>query len=317
MPTLTTSNVDINYRDSGPRGGHAVLLIHGWPDDASTWDEVTLQLNEAGLRTIVSTLRGFGETRVHEGAGRTGNSAVLAMDMIALMDGLNVEGFMVAGHDWGSNTAEAMAVGWPDRVERMAMLATPSRLGGMPTPPFGQAQLDWYHWFMATARGAVAVADDRRSFAHIHWVNWSPPGWFAETTFDRVAHSFKNPDWVDVTLHSYRARWDEAKPDPDSQWLEDKFKATSTLSLPTMYFQGAVGRWMNHNFAKYHAPANADIDVIEVIFVDEPDPEVTPLGVKGLGEIGIVGTAAAVANAIYHATGKRVRSLPITIDKLL
>jgi xanthine dehydrogenase YagR molybdenum-binding subunit len=77
------------------------------------------------------------------------------------------------------------------------------------------------------------------------------------------------------------------------------------------------GRFMNHNFAEYHIPANADIHDIEVIFVDEPDPEVTPLGVKGLGEIGIVGTAAAVANAIYHATGKRVRSLPITIDKLL
>jgi xanthine dehydrogenase YagR molybdenum-binding subunit len=78
-----------------------------------------------------------------------------------------------------------------------------------------------------------------------------------------------------------------------------------------------LGRFMNHNLAEYHVPTNADIDSIEVIFVDEPDADVTPLGVKGLGEIGIVGTAAAVANAIFHATGKRVRSLPITIDKLL
>jgi xanthine dehydrogenase YagR molybdenum-binding subunit len=78
-----------------------------------------------------------------------------------------------------------------------------------------------------------------------------------------------------------------------------------------------LGRFMNHSFAEYHIPVNADIDSIEVIFVDEPDPEVTPLGVKGLGEIGIVGTAAAIANAIFHATGKRVRSLPVTIDKLL
>jgi len=77
------------------------------------------------------------------------------------------------------------------------------------------------------------------------------------------------------------------------------------------------GRFMNHNFAEYHVPAHADIQNIEVIFVEEHDPEVTPLGVKGLGEIGIVGTSAAVANAIYHATGKRVRDLPITIDKLL
>ena len=78
-----------------------------------------------------------------------------------------------------------------------------------------------------------------------------------------------------------------------------------------------LGRFMNHNLAEYHIPAHADIHDIEVIFVDEPDAEVTPLGVKGLGEIGIVGTAGAVANAIFHATGKRVRSLPITIDKLL
>jgi xanthine dehydrogenase YagR molybdenum-binding subunit len=77
------------------------------------------------------------------------------------------------------------------------------------------------------------------------------------------------------------------------------------------------GRFMNHSFAEYHVPANADIDSIEVIFVAEPDAEVTPLGVKGLGEIGIVGTAAAVINAIHHATGRRVRELPATIDKLL
>jgi xanthine dehydrogenase YagR molybdenum-binding subunit len=78
-----------------------------------------------------------------------------------------------------------------------------------------------------------------------------------------------------------------------------------------------LGRFMTHNFADYHIPVNADIADIDVIFVDEHDPEVSPLGIKGVGEIGIVGTAAAVANAIFHATGKRVRSLPVTIDKLL
>jgi xanthine dehydrogenase YagR molybdenum-binding subunit len=76
------------------------------------------------------------------------------------------------------------------------------------------------------------------------------------------------------------------------------------------------GRIMNANIAEYHVPVNADIRDIEVIFVDEPDDIINPLGVKGVGEIGIVGTAAAIANAIYHATGKRVRDLPITLDKL-
>lgn len=237
---LNASHMQIAYRDAGPRDGQAVLLIHGWPDDASSWTEVAGQLNNAGLRTITPTLRGFGQTRLHTGEARTGNSAMLALDMIALMDGLGINRFMVAGHDWGSNTAEALAVGWPDRVERLAMLATPPRLGGMPTPPFEQTQRQWYHWFMATARGAEAVSRDRRSFTHLHWVNWSPPGWFDEATFTQVAASFDNPDWVDVTLHSYRARWGEAEPDPASQWLEDKVKATRTLSLPTIYFQGAV-----------------------------------------------------------------------------
>ena len=77
------------------------------------------------------------------------------------------------------------------------------------------------------------------------------------------------------------------------------------------------GRIMNANIAEYHVPVNADVHDIKVIFVDEPDDIINPLGIKGVGEIGIVGVAAAIANAVYHATGKRVRDLPITLDKLM
>jgi xanthine dehydrogenase YagR molybdenum-binding subunit len=76
-----------------------------------------------------------------------------------------------------------------------------------------------------------------------------------------------------------------------------------------------LGRVMNADFAGYHVPANADVHDIRIIFVDEADDS-NPLGIKGLGEIGIVGVAAAIANAVYHATGSRVRDLPITLDKL-
>lgn len=76
------------------------------------------------------------------------------------------------------------------------------------------------------------------------------------------------------------------------------------------------GRFMNADIAEYHVPVNADVYDIQVIFVDEHDEIIHPLGVKGLGEIGIVGVAAAIANAVYHATGRRVRDLPITLDKL-
>jgi pimeloyl-ACP methyl ester carboxylesterase len=239
MAIVQTELLDVVYAEAGPADGPVVLLLHGWPDDATTWDVVAERLNAAGLRTITPSLRGFGDTRFRSmDTPRTGDSARLAIDAIELMDALGIERFCVAGHDWGSNMAEALAVGWPDRVLRIAMLSTPPRLGGMPTPPFWHAQRQWYHWFQATERGAQAVRDDRKGFAHIMWKNWAPEGWFDEGLFDAVARSFENPDWVDVTLHSYRSRWGEAKPDPSSVWLERKVEATRTLSLPALFFQG-------------------------------------------------------------------------------
>jgi xanthine dehydrogenase YagR molybdenum-binding subunit len=77
------------------------------------------------------------------------------------------------------------------------------------------------------------------------------------------------------------------------------------------------GRFVNNNFADYHVPVSADVPHIETIFIDKPDPYINPMGSKGMGEIALIGFAAAVANAVYHATGKRVRDLPITPDKLI
>ena len=77
------------------------------------------------------------------------------------------------------------------------------------------------------------------------------------------------------------------------------------------------GRIMNGNLAEYHVPVNADLPSIEAILVEEHDPHVNALGIKGVGEIGITGTAGAVANAVFHATGIRVREFPITLDHLL
>ena len=74
---------------------------------------------------------------------------------------------------------------------------------------------------------------------------------------------------------------------------------------------------MTTNLADYHVPSNADIHEIETHFVEEEDKIVNELGVKGMGELGMVGIPAAIANAVFHATGKRIRDLPITLDKLL
>lgn len=237
----STDLVNIAFRQDGPAAGPVVVLLHGWPDDATTWDAVIPHLVTAGYRVITPWLRGFGTTTfLHPNTPRTGNSGIHALDIIGLLDALGIDRCSVIGHDWGANIAEALAVGWPDRINRMAMLSTPPRLGGLPTPPFWHAQLEWYHWFQATKRGAAAVRQDPVGFAKIMWENWSPKGWYSQSTFDAVAQSWKNPDFVAVTLHSYRSRWDEDEPDERSRWLDEAVKSTKTLSLPALYVQGEV-----------------------------------------------------------------------------
>jgi len=73
---------------------------------------------------------------------------------------------------------------------------------------------------------------------------------------------------------------------------------------------------MNPSLAEYHVPVHLDVPEIDVMWTDIPDPQ-SPLGARGIGDIGITGTAAAIANAVFNATGRRVRELPITLDKLL
>jgi xanthine dehydrogenase YagR molybdenum-binding subunit len=87
--------------------------------------------------------------------------------------------------------------------------------------------------------------------------------------------------------------------------------------LEETHVDARTGRYLNADLAEYHVPVNADVGTIDVHFVDEKDPYVNPIGVKGAGEIGITGVAASIANAVYHATGKRVRDLPIRIERLL
>ena len=77
------------------------------------------------------------------------------------------------------------------------------------------------------------------------------------------------------------------------------------------------GGFLNHDLAQYHVPSCADVLGIDAAWLDEDDPHLNPMGAKGIGEIGIVGTAAAIANAVYHATGRRIRDLPITPAKLV
>jgi len=151
-----------------------------------------------------------------------------------------------------------------------------------------------------------------------------------------------NPDTERYAMHSFGAQFAEVRVHQDSgevrvprllgvfaagRIINPKLGRSQLLGGMTWGLSMALhehsvldprfGHVANQDFATYHIAANADIGSIEVAWVEEEDPYVNPMGSKGIGELGIVGTAAAIANAVYHATGIRVRDLPITLDKLL
>ena len=102
-----------------------------------------------------------------------------------------------------------------------------------------------------------------------------------------------------------------------SQYFGGIIQGIGMALLEETHLDKKLGTYTNVNFAEYMVPTNADVRSIDIILVPEEDKDVNPIGVKGIGEIGIVGVAPAIANAVYHATGKRVRDLPITIEKLM
>ena len=102
-----------------------------------------------------------------------------------------------------------------------------------------------------------------------------------------------------------------------SQFIGGMTMGLSMALHENSVFDDRIGQVANHDLAEYHVAVNADTPSIEAHWLDEHDPWVNAMGAKGIGEIGIVGTAAAVANAVHHATGVRVRDLPVTLDKLL
>lgn len=241
MEFVNTELLRIAYRQHGPAGGKPLFLLHGWPDDLHTWDAIVPALVTAGYRLIVPSLRGFGETRFLDAATpRSGQLSALAQDLFDLAQALGIERFSVLGHDWGARAAYNAALLAPDKVERCVALSVgwgtndPAQ-----TLSLVQARNYWYHWYMATERGAEALKKERREFAHLLWQTWSPSWQFAEAQFRDTAHSFDNPDWATVTVHSYRHRWGLAPSDPRYAALEAELRRNSVIAVPTLLLHGA------------------------------------------------------------------------------
>ncbi|MFG1478356.1 alpha/beta hydrolase [Xanthobacter sp. V4C-4] len=235
---ILTDRLELHVFDDGPADGPVALLLHGWPDAPQTWAAVAARLNAAGWRTLRPYLRGFGPTRfLAPGTPRSGQITALAADALALADGLGLARFAVIGHDWGARTAYTLAALAPERVSACVALSVGYGGGGLPT--LQQARNYWYQWYFCLPQGAAALAADRHGFCRALWQTWSPGWTVPDAAFAAAADAFDAPDWLAVTLHSYRQRWGHADGDPHYDDLEETMRRQPAITVPALVIHGS------------------------------------------------------------------------------
>lgn len=238
-----TGRLSISFERSGPARGFPVMLVHGLPDSLRCWDKLLPALHNAGYETIVPELRGYGATTFLDiSTPRSGETAALARDLLDLADALELGRFALAGHDWGTRALFDACILDPDRVTAAVALSLGWRPAGRGSAglTWQQRQAFWYQWYLATPHGAQAFKADPDGFCRRLWDTWSPDGWYAKADWDLVRRAFTGPDWCDVVIHYYRARWGQAEPDPAYAVDSRKIAATHVISVPTMIIHGAA-----------------------------------------------------------------------------
>jgi pimeloyl-ACP methyl ester carboxylesterase len=239
---IETRTLSVGYSDLGPAGGPAVLLLHGWPYDIHTYAEVAPLLAVHGFRVIVPYQRGFGTTRIRDDeAPGNAQQAMLALDVIALMDALGIAKATLAGCDWGARAAGCVAALWPERCSALVpvsgYLISSQAAGAVPLPPSEELAW-WYQYYLATERGRLGYQAYRKEFARLIWRTASPRWNFDEGTFDRTALSLDNADHAAIVIHNYRWRIGSAAGDPRLDDLEKGLATRPLIRVPTISLEG-------------------------------------------------------------------------------
>ncbi len=241
MLTVKTSLLEVGYLESGAPTGFPVVLVHGWPDDALTWNRVTPELVEAGFRVITPYLRGCGTTRFLDAATpRSGQLVALGQDLVEVAAALKLERYAVVGHDWGARAAYIASSLDAKRITHCVALSVGYGTNS-PSQKLSYVQMQnyWYHWMMATERGRDIVRNDRHAFTRHIWDSWLPFWKPTDDEFNATAASFNHPDWAEIVLHSYTVRWSNASPHPMYAALEAQFDPAPKLATPTLVLHGA------------------------------------------------------------------------------
>src|SRR5262249_6090696 len=184
LKRVRTSVLDIAYEESGPADGIAVLLMHGFPYDPRTYDEVVPPLVESGCRAIVPYLRGYGATRfLASDTLRSGQQAALGNDLKELMDALALERGVLAGSDWGGRAACIVAALSPERA--LGLVSGNGYnihdIAGSAKPASAEQEYRlWYQYYFHTERGRAGLQANRREFCRLLWRLWSPNWRFDE-----------------------------------------------------------------------------------------------------------------------------------------
>jgi len=247
--------LNVGYAEAGPADGPAVVLLHGWPYDIYSYVDVAPLLASAGYRVIVPYLRGYGTRHfISSHTARNGQQSVVAVDVIALMDALQIKQAILAGYDWGARTADIIAALWPERCK--ALVSVSGYLIGsqesnkMPLPP--KAELEWwYQYYFATERGRAGYGKYRHDFAKLIWQTASPKWEFDDATFDRSAAAFNNPDHVSIVIHNYRWRLGQAEGEAKYDSLEKRLAEAPVIAVPTITLEGDANAAPHPDAASY------------------------------------------------------------------
>ncbi|ANK75550.1 MULTISPECIES: alpha/beta hydrolase [Ensifer] len=234
--------LNVGYAELGASDAPAVILLHGWPYDVHTYVDVAPVLANAGYRVIVPYLRGYGTTRfLSAETPRNGQQAVIATDIIALMDALKIEKAVIGGCDWGARTANIIAALWPERCKALVSvsgyLIGSQEVNRKPLSPQGELAW-WYQFYFATERGYEGYKQNRKEFARLIWKLASPKWNFDDATFDRSAEALENPDHVDISIHNYRWRLSLAEGEAQYDDLEKRLAQFPTITVPTITLEG-------------------------------------------------------------------------------
>ncbi|MFK0344739.1 MULTISPECIES: alpha/beta fold hydrolase [unclassified Pseudomonas] len=234
--------LDVAYVEQGPADGPVVILLHGWPYDIHSFEQVAPALAAKGYRVLVPYVRGYGQTRFLSAVTpRNAQPSALASDVIAFMDALHIQRAVLAGFDWGARTADIVSALWPERVKALVSvsgyLISSQEAAKAPLPPSAELQW-WYQYYFATARGQAGYEKNRHAFAKLIWQTASPKWAFDDATFERSAKALDNPDQVAITVHNYRWRLGLAQGETRYDPLEAKLASFPSIGVPTITLEG-------------------------------------------------------------------------------